>query len=215
METVKAAIATLEAELPKNTAEDITKQEEKRLLSLIAEGEKQYKIVIEQIAAVINQFAPFVPSRRERFQHVGLFGYSRGDKGIKLPRAITFTAVLYSLGLPPEFIGTGRTLAYAQKTNQLEILHKHYVNLRKDLLQAGRFINKENLKQLAKASSVWKEVLEDIQLTEKYLGVTFAPVTEKEKRHHSLTKKIVHGLETPETVSALIKQAAVIRKSLG
>ncbi len=122
---------------------------------------------------------------------------------------------MYSLGIPPEFIGTGRTIAYAEETKQLAVLHKYYVNLQKDLLQAGRFINKENLKELAKTSSVWKEILDDISLTEKYLGVTFEPITDAEKRHQTLTKKIVGGLETPDTLTQLIKQSALIRKSLG
>jgi phosphoenolpyruvate carboxylase len=34
-----------------------------------------------------------------------LFGYSRDDQEMSLPRAITFCASLYSVGLPPELLG--------------------------------------------------------------------------------------------------------------
>ena len=42
--------------------------------------------------------------------HVGLFGYGRslgGVGGVTLPRAIGFTASLYSIGVPPELLGLG------------------------------------------------------------------------------------------------------------
>lgn len=55
--------------------------------------------------SLINRVSKYVPSRRLRKLHIGLFGYSRRLQGESLPRVITFTATLYSLGCPPELFG--------------------------------------------------------------------------------------------------------------
>ncbi|MBE8540253.1 phosphoenolpyruvate carboxylase [Geoglobus acetivorans] len=64
----------------------------------------EYRKRIPAIAEFVNEVGKFVPKRRMRKLHIGLFGYSRGDR-IRLPRAITFCAVMYSIGFPPELIG--------------------------------------------------------------------------------------------------------------
>ncbi|WP_456368645.1 phosphoenolpyruvate carboxylase [Geoglobus sp.] len=64
----------------------------------------EYRRRVPQIAEFVNETGKFVPKRRMRKLHIGLFGYSRGDR-IRLPRAITFCAVMYSIGFPPELIG--------------------------------------------------------------------------------------------------------------
>src|SRR5436189_2465174 len=106
---------------------------------------------------MINDIASYLTKRRERVQHTGLFGYSRGVGSVKLPRAIGFTAALYSLGIPPEFIGTGRGLAQI-KTKE-KVIEKHYRDLKKDLMQAGKFLNKDVLASLAKQSSSWGDIV--------------------------------------------------------
>jgi phosphoenolpyruvate carboxylase len=75
------------------------------LLNLIARVANRYRAEVREIAGLVNQVAPHVPRRRLRKLHIGLFGYSRDDQEISLPRAITFCAALYSVGLPPELLG--------------------------------------------------------------------------------------------------------------
>ena len=76
-----------------------------RVLALISRVADRYRAEVREIAELVNQVAPHVPRRRLRKLHIGLFGYSRDDQEMSLPRAITFCAALYSVGLPPELLG--------------------------------------------------------------------------------------------------------------
>jgi phosphoenolpyruvate carboxylase len=77
-----------------------------RALKIIKKVSREYQKQIQILAPIINELAKFVPSRRMRKLHTGLFGYSRElKKGVTLPRVISFCAVLYSIGLPPDIIG--------------------------------------------------------------------------------------------------------------
>lgn len=78
--------------------------EESFYLELAAKSKQIYQENVACVARVVNEFAPFVPRRRMRKLHIGLFGYSRKVEKVVLPRAITYVAACYSLGLPPELI---------------------------------------------------------------------------------------------------------------
>jgi phosphoenolpyruvate carboxylase len=215
IEQVKAAIAKLEKTLHKHEAVTISKKDEMDLLAIMAEGERQYQLVIEGIAPIVNEVAKSIPLRRERFQHVGLFGYSRGDAKVRLPRAIGFTCAMYSIGVPPELIATGRAIAFAEQNGSIDLLETHYKNIRKDLHKAGRFLNKKNLKKLAQQSSVWQEIYNNVELIEKYIGEKLEPETADDKKHHTLTEKILTGLDKKEHLTEYITESAILRKSMG
>ena len=174
-----------------------------------------YQETIEAVASKINFISDHIPSRRERMLHVGLFGYSRGLGKVKLPRAIKFTGSLYSLGVPPELIGTGRGLRKLKKEGDLDFLKKLYLFLKEDLVHAGHYLNRENLKFLAKENKAWKEVEKDIQYLEEYLEKDLGP----KKTHHFIHRNLVSTIYFKSLVSEdfqdeLVK-AAIIRKSLG
>lgn len=208
------AIKKLEEILPKQKVVEIPLLDEKNLIKMIPLFEKNYKETIEQLAPLINKVSAFIPKRRERVQHVGLFGYSRGIGKVKLPRAIPFTGSLYSLGIPPEFIGTGRGIAKLNK-RELALLEKYYLNIRNDFLRAGRFLNKENIEKMAKTYSFAEGILEDVDAVERYLGVKLKPVTKNERKHYNLTKIIYNKLQKKSLNTSIIEKAAVYRKSLG
>lgn len=79
--------------------------DEERALALIDRVAGTYADRVERLAPLVNRVAEQVPKRRARKLHVGLFGYSREVGENALPRAIGYTAALYSVGLPPSLLG--------------------------------------------------------------------------------------------------------------
>ena len=130
-EQVKECIQTLNQRLPNGDPEIIDQQEEEALLGVLAKCRREYEQQIEIFAPFINSVAAYVPARRARKLHIGLFGYSRCVAGVCLPRAISFATALYSIGLPPEFIG----MKAINKLNDKEwtLLRKHYLKMDYDL----------------------------------------------------------------------------------
>lgn len=213
--SVVKAINKLEKILPLGKAATISISEEKSLTKLISVFEKYYRSSVEPIAELINNVSYFLPKRRERVLHIGLFGYSRGVGKVKLPRAIGFTGTLYSLGIPPEFLGTGRGIKYAIENNQIKLLEKYYVNIKDDLMRAGRFVQKKILIELSKESKMWKDILGDVLEVEKYLGQELRPITKEEKEHFEIVEKLHREIDTGKKYQKHLNRLAILRKSLG
>lgn len=174
-----------------------------------------YRDSVERLSSMINEFARFIPQRRERMLHFGLFGYARGMRGIRLPRAISFTAALYSFGIPPELIGTGRGLAEARKKGHLETLEKFYIHFRQDIIEAGNYLNKENLEFLAKQHPAWAEIKKDITALEKYLQEELGPRKSDHYIHRNLVSSVYLLWKDGRDCTGHILEAAKIRRSLG
>jgi phosphoenolpyruvate carboxylase len=215
LKDVQKAIKRIQKELPKQKAPVFSDNDAAKLIEMTKTFEKPYKETIEKIAPLINEFAAFIPKRRARVQHVGLFGYSRGVGKAKLPRAISFTGALYSMGLPPEFIGVGRALEKIQKDKSLKFLEKHFPQMKSWLLKSGRMLNLENIKELSKAYPALKDVLKDIQLAEKILKLDLKPKTVNELLHRNLTSNILLKKNAKMSFENEIVEAGKIRKSLG
>lgn len=212
---VVKAVRVLERNLAKQKAVRVSSKEEQELRAVMGVFERPYRRTVEGLAPLINRVARELPKRRERVQHIGLFGYSRGVGRVKLPRAIGFTGAMYSLGIPPELVGTGKGLIAAAKMGKMGVVEKYYVNLTADLRRAGRFLNKPLVERLAKKSEVWRQISRDIEVVEQFLGEELGPQTTEELEHRKLTDVIYDKVKQRSKSFGELGEAAILRKSLG
>ncbi len=214
-EDVERALVTIRETLNKNEHVEFQENEVVILKKWIERGQVLYRETIEKMAPLINEIAREIPRRRERVQHVGLFGYNRGVGEVTLPRVITFTAALYSLGLPPEFIATGRLLAEIESAGELELIERHFFTLRHELSHAGKFLNRENLEWL-KADQAWARDYEtDVQNIERIFKTEIGPKKPHHFLHRNLSSNIFLKWRQGESAKDDVAAAAVARKSLG
>ncbi len=210
---VKAAIKKLEDKLPKLKPLSFTPKEQSLLEEVIEISSEFYGSTINKIIPDLNKIFASVPKRRERRQHIGLLAYGRKLGTVELPRAITFTAGFYSIGIPPEFIGAGRTLNKLSKS-QSNVLFSTYKSMKDNFVAAGKYLNHDNLSALTKNNKGWQEIRQDIDYLEQILNVKFGPTTNNEKMHIELSGKLLKSKSGSESTK-LIEQMAVIRGSLG
>ncbi len=144
--------------------------DEKRAMELVKKMIRVYEAQLKGVADLINGVSVFVPGRRARKLHVGLFGYSRSMKGLKLPRAIKFCASFYSVGVPPELLGLS-----ALSEKEFDELHSLYTKIDEDLKDSAKFLNRTNLGRMPPAvRSGISKVLEWIECEpdEDYVELT-------------------------------------------
>ena len=215
LEDVKEGIRQLHEVLPHGDPANASTSDEEKIRRVIPFFETQYRTTIEKFANIVNSIAEFLPRRRERVQHIGLFGYSRGMGNVRLPRAIGFCAAMYSLGIPPELVGTGRGLVEAKKQGLLPIVESYYRGFRNDIRQAGRFLHKKILTMISKTIPACEDIRKDITYIEDYLGEELGPKTKEEEEHGKLTENVLVGFTKVTLNSELLSQIAVLRRSLG
>ncbi|TYC87580.1 MULTISPECIES: phosphoenolpyruvate carboxylase [Acetobacterium] len=148
-----------------------------------------------------------------------------------VPRAISFTAALYTLGLPPEFIGVGRGLQEVQRKYGEEGITKlidFYPQLRADLSFAAQYVNVKNAKGIIdeQARVAYQE---DYQLACEILEIDNAVDDKSENAWYQMLLKsirpiILHliekedpgqGQEEEKILNDWIIKMATIRGSLG
>lgn len=213
LEEVKAAIKRLEEVLPQAKPHIISAERQQKLIAVAENSADIYKATVGRLATIMQAVFAAVPKRRDRRQHIGLLAYSRSMGEQTLPRAITYTAGFYSVGVPPEFIGLGRTLR--QLSNEdLTLLREEYVHIAEDFASAGRYLNRDNLNRLAAKNDAWQEVADDVVAVESVLGITLGAQTAEEKRHQALSSELLDSQDVTEQ-SRLITEMAVLRRSLG
>ncbi len=172
--------------------------DEERCLEIVERVSREYRKQVQILSPLINQIATYVPQRRRRKLHIGLFGYSRSIKKTSLPRAIVFCASLYSIGLPPEVLGIN-----ALRDKDIEYFETVYRNFENDLRDALCYFNEDVLKILP--SSLAKRLRTDL--------IEF----ETNEEHKRVTSQITNCLKKEQFsgMQELITEAAQVRKFLG
>ena len=230
VEQVKECVKLLNHRLPNGEPTNVEPNEESVLLGILEKCRKRYEDVIELFAPLVNSIAAYVPQRRARKLHIGLFGYSRNVAGINLPRAITFSAALYSLGIPPEFLGA----QVLEDLNEREwkITEKYYKNMTHDLGSVGAFVSWENINMLMentqkiadivgmsreKLETALTKVQDDLRVVEEKLGLKLGPKTPAQKRHENFANNflIAYMEREDEEAKKSLVEAAKIRRCLG
>ncbi|BBD72351.1 phosphoenolpyruvate carboxylase [Sulfodiicoccus acidiphilus] len=181
---------------------------------------RRYQREIEGLANVINLVATLVPKRRARKLHVGLFGYSRSSGNVTLPRAITFVASLYSIGIPPEVLGLASLARLSEE--QWSKLSSVYLHLRDDLRESLRFADYQALDRLRGGpfnvdDSILRSIREDLSFAEEVLGIRIGGEDYESRTHRLLSELVAIALEArrPEEGRKNVLEMALLRKFLG
>ncbi len=171
-----------------------------RARKLIDKMEKDYVSCIKVLAPKINMMSNYIPQRRKRKLHIGLFGYSRSTKGITLPRAIKFCAAFYSFGLPPEILGLSTLTG-----KEIDEMREWYKTIDTDLAEAFQYINKKNLKYFPTA--IQKKVLKVLDTFEY----------EVNDGHKQITTEILDAVKKKDklTIQGNVIKAGQVRQFLG
>ncbi len=178
--------------------------DENFVLTIIHKSMQEYQHIIEKIAPLINTISSYVPRRRMRKLHVGLFGYSRQVGKIVLPRAIGFCASCYSLGLPPEILGFS-----ALSKEDLLNLKGIYKNIEIDLSIALKYFNSKSLELVPEVKD---KILKALNLIN-----TLNLKVEPDLEHREITNQIINSLKkgTTQGLTNWIIEAGLLRKFLG
>jgi len=199
---------------------ELFNEEEETMLHRIANlYTSMYQPIIENLANAINKIALLLPRRRARKLHIGLFGYSRSTGKVTLPRAISFTGALYSLGIPPELIGISSLSQLNEK--EWSLFEKSYKHYKHDLQTAARFVNFEGL-DLAK--EIWnidegtmKRIKEDLSYAESVLGIKLGDSNSIGRKHALMSSLALIAIKEGniEEAKSYLLEIAKIRRSLG
>jgi len=171
--------------------------EEERCIEIVERYAEEYGKHVMKLAPFINKIAKFVPKRRKRKLHIGLFGYGRTMGEHRLPRAIGFTAALCSMGLPPALLGLN---ALTQK--DYDFILTQYINFEEDLRDALKYFNPDQPFAPKSINAKLKELAIDYETNEE---------------HKNITDYIIDSLRynKNEDLSAKILMAANQRRYLG
>jgi phosphoenolpyruvate carboxylase len=170
----------------------------RRCEEIIAKCSESYRDKIVKLAPLINEAANYVPRRRKRKLHIGLFGYSRSLEGIVLPRAIGFCCAFYSVGIPPEILGLD-----ALDDSDLDYLRQVSPHFDDNMREALQFMNPASIKTLPLK----------VRMSIDNLGLDY----EVNEEHRKITSLIMDSLKnsTGKGMEGSVLRAAHLRGFLG
>jgi len=188
-----------------------------QLYNFIAIFTRHYLETFLDIIGLVCRLSDIMPKQRDRLARFSAVGYARDmarpdklaalipdpelaaglrrfDTSLKmsLPRAITYAASLYTIGLPPEFIGTGRGLAEIRRRygrDGLAALERYYPSLRGDLTYAGRFMNLEAARAFLTREAM-EAVTADVRAVGEILGIAPGPRSPEDEFYFTLVETV-------------------------
>ncbi len=211
---VRRAVAAINAHLERpSTPQDLP--DPSTLRTLVEAFRVPYQETVSALAGEINRVASLLPPRRSRRSPFGNGGYGRRVGTAALPRAIEFAAALYTLGVPPELIGTGRGFCRVKAMGLLDVLEASTPSLRAQLREAGRYLCRQNLFRLAREQDAWARVVVEILALEDLLGAPLGPETPEDEAHAEASTEFLATFREGVPSLAALDAAARIRRSLG
>ncbi len=204
----------------------LSTDEEYILMEAARLATRAYLDLLLRVAEHILVVSRYIPGRRDR---VPTEQYGRNiiaplafssytgivPQQLVLPRAIKFTASLYTMGMPPALIGLGRGLRMVEKElgdHALELIIKTLPMLRADAEFELRFFYPTIARSYIGEKAL-KLLLSDVEEVQELLSVSAEPIEEYEKLLIDARKYVVAG--DAERAVKLIEKAASIRGALG
>jgi len=183
-----------------------------------------YLETILKMSGIILKIADSIPTRRERVEREA-YGrelsqavmFTRNKRLLDLysasktifPRAIRFTASLYTLGIPPTLIGLGRGLKILSSKERDEVLTM-YPMLERDLKYDSKFTALDVARKYV-PNFIMQDIIEDFEFLKSYFDLEFTCDEEYENTLMTIYEELSKGRDASE----YIVKAAVMRKSLG
>lgn len=187
------------------------------LTAIIGIFTRHYLESFADLLPTVSSLSELIPRQRDRLARKSAVGYARAAAepaklaaGISdsevakmvsaipatgatsLPRAISFTGALYTMGLPPEFLGTGRGLeevASAYGEAGLSRLLQLYPGLRADMAKAARYTSFETA-SLHLSEKLKAQVAADLEGVSRHLGIDIGPFSTEDRRYHVLLETV-------------------------
>lgn len=265
-DATRKLVRILRERLQKTKHREFDRDEMEEMINFAGIFSKNYVQTLYHLAPIIAKLSDLIPRMRDRLARVGPVGYSRKGPEIgelaklctdedvrnvleklaldgsmsqfpELPRAIRFTASLYTIGIPPEIIGTGRGLKEIEERYGEEaierILEDYCPGLEADLRVAMRYLNLSVIEGKVSEFAM-RSLRRDVELIVDYVDIDLSESSPREMMHRTLSEmlkpyllfilegerdeligSLARDVEIDKLVRTLIINMGKLRRSLG